>query len=703
LFFGYRGDNTNYNFTGGIDEYGIWARQLSDSELIDIYNDGAGLQYTADFNLAPTVTLNSPDTNQTSNTVIFNWTVEDDVQVDNSTLYIDGVLNQTITHGTSNYTSEQLSLTLGDGNYNWSVIAADDEGEENTPTYNYFSIDSTDPIVNITYPTNGTNFLSFVNPANITLNFTATDTNIDTCWFYNGTANITLTCGANSSELLGTGDHTIIYYVNDTFGNLAETSTTFNINIVTENKTYTDPAVEAETYDFNFTLTATTITDFNGTFWYNNVAQTTTYADNGTAGLLGSRIVTPTIGNITFYWNYWLDGTNYNSSLFSHNVYALQNLTISSAACPAGLDPALTYNFQDEQNSSIVNSTVDYIFRYGITNNTARTTAGTFNDIVDFNVCINSTVWNNYSIGYGETQYEATGYSDRRYYTFSGNRLTNVTINNTLYSLISGSSTSFLFTIQKSDLSVYDNVYLTLNRWYPEEDTYRVVEMSKTDDEGQTVMKVEIEDVDYRVGVYYPNGTLIYLAAPFRLVCIAAPCSYTLTVPDDAGDSFTNWKNLQVSLNFNTTTNIFDLTYNDPSQDTDTFNMSVFKDTGRSNLLICTDSAESYTGVLTCNVSGYTGTLRAVGFRTASPQTSVISKIVVVGSTALGKVPALFITMLVMIFLVSVGIVSPILTVILAVLGFIPALALGIMPLPILFIVAAMGFIVIHFIKRSAG
>ncbi len=380
----------------------------------------------------------------------------------------------------------------------------------------------------------------------------------------------------------------------------------------------------------------------------------------------------------------------------------IQNLSVSASGCAAGLSEALHYDFKGEKNSTSLNNTIDYIFRYGISNNTLRTTAGSL-ESTTLSVCINSTVWNNYSIGYGEIQYQPVGYSDRRYYTFSADRISNVTVTNQVYSLVSGSGTSFLFTVQKGDLSVYDGVYLTLNRWYPEEDEYKVVEMGKTDDEGNTVMKVEIEDVDYRVGVYETDGTLIYLAAPFRLVCIASPCTYSLTVPEDAGNSFENWKDLQVSLDFNTTTSIFTMVYNDPSQDTSTIGLNVYRDTGMSELLICSDNASSYTGVLTCDVSGYTGLLRAIGFRTASPETSVISKTVQQATPKLGKTPALFLSVILMIFLVSVGVVSPILTVILSILAFIPALIFGVMPLPILLIIAAMGFIVIHFMKRSVN
>jgi len=63
----------------------------------------------------------------------------------------------------------------------------------------------------------------------------------------------------------------------------------------------------------------------------------------------------------------------------------------------------------------------------------------------------------------------------------------------------------------------------------------------------------------------------------------------------------------------------------------------------------------------------------------------------------------LFITLIIMILLVTIGIFSPILTVILSILAFIPAIAFGIIPLGIGLIISAMGFIVIHFMRRSVG
>ncbi|OQY40977.1 MAG: hypothetical protein B6229_00295 [Spirochaetaceae bacterium 4572_7] len=733
------GDHTTTKFTMGglpdqggneligyLDEWGFWNRTLSATEITDLWNEGNGLTYTGEFLYSPIVNLIDPlnDTNFSVEVDDFNFNISYNgasdwinytFQVYNSTSDIvrdrfveNGTVDDDCFIGDGEGDPTYIDIECNgqdiedDGTYEWNVWGCNSDNLCDWDTNLTFTLDKTDPEVTIIYPT-GDLVVDSV-PYNVSFNVSVTDNlNLENCIYYNGTANTTITCGENATIQLEGGEHTLIYYANDTAGNFNYSAVTFYLNYVFENASYTDPGVVGESYDFSLNLTASVLDSYNGTFFYNGTEQTTSESNLSNVITLTSSTTLTGMGNVSFYYQYGLNGVLYNSSTYYHIVNEIQNLSIvEGQTCPAGLSPALRYDFKNEQNDSTLNATIDYIFRYGITNNTLKSTYGNLIH-TDLTICINSTVYNNYSIGYGEIQYNVDGYSDRRYYAFDGDRLSNVTINNTLYSLLSGDSTSFLFTIQQADLSVYDDVYLTLNRWYPDEDQYKVAEMSATDEEGQTVMKVEIEDVDYRVGVYNKDGTLIHLAEAIRLVCIATPCTYSLTVPEDAGTSFENWKDLQVSLLFNESTGVFTFTYNDPSQDTSRVNLSVFKDTGQSSLTICTDTNEGYTGVLVCNVSSWSGTLRAVGYRTASPETSIISKMVEVGRDKLGQTSALFITLIVMIFLVSVGVVSPVLTVILSVLAFIPAMALGIMPLPILLIMAAMGFIVIHFMKRGTS
>jgi len=600
------------------------------------------------------------------------------------------------------YNKTWTTTALTDDYYNWSCFVTGDGAETGSAGNRTLTVDTTYPVINIINPI--ADIITTNAQYNVSFNWTVVDTNLANCWYYNNTANVSSTCGENATIQLNSGStYTLFAYANDSAGNERGNSTTFLLNSLTTTYNYTDPIIEGETYIYSLNISATNITTWNGTLYYNGTAQTTIRINNATRGSLSSTLTAPQVTatiNKNLYWSYMINEIWYNSTAYTQLVQNIPAPTLG-ASCSAGTEPAMNFTFKNELNATTYNGNIKYILRYGVSNSSQVTVNGTVSDVPSFVICINSTIYNNYTIGYGELQYSRTGFADRRWYIFNNERLSNITVNNILH-LITGAN-SFLFTIQDSGLSPYEGAYLSLNRWYPSIDEYKVVEMAKTDDKGQTVMKVEVEDTDYRVGVYNPDGTLIYLASPLRFVCIASPCTYSLTIPDNAGNSFKNWNNLQVSLTYDEPTSVFTLIYNDPSQDTSEVRLEVFKETGTGKSSVCTDSASSYTGVLTCNVSAYTGVLRAVAYRTASPETSIISRMFTKGSDALAGNNGLFITLILMIFLITVGIFSPILTVLLSILALIPALMFGIIPLSIGLVICAMGFIVISFIKRSVG
>ena len=128
----------NFKFNGKLDEIGIWDRALSASEVTQLYNSGTGITYTS--GTAPSVTLTSPpDTeNLTSATVEHIATVTDDQYIQNVTLYLDGVANETITsHVNGSYT---FTKTVAEGVHIWSILAYDNQSLSNQSanwTYNY--------------------------------------------------------------------------------------------------------------------------------------------------------------------------------------------------------------------------------------------------------------------------------------------------------------------------------------------------------------------------------------------------------------------------------------------------------------------------------------------------------------------------------------------------------------------------------------
>lgn len=131
--------------------------------------------------------INSSTNNPSGNyilsglTYIFNFTeVYDDNLVENVSLYINGAVNQTNTSQVNN-TNYIFSLVLGDGFYTYYGKVTDNASQQSTTATQNFTVDSISPLVNITSPAEG--FLVTQYNQSINLNWTATDTNLGSCWY----------------------------------------------------------------------------------------------------------------------------------------------------------------------------------------------------------------------------------------------------------------------------------------------------------------------------------------------------------------------------------------------------------------------------------------------------------------------------------------------------------------------------------------
>lgn len=126
------GSVTTENFDGILDEFGIWARALSDEEILELYFSGDGLPYGAAFT---EVTLEYP----TNGTIISNNNIDlraSEIPSDgrtyvNATYYVwynnGTLLNQTtisISNTTFNETVNIGGLTFG--TYDWNVYVCSD-------------------------------------------------------------------------------------------------------------------------------------------------------------------------------------------------------------------------------------------------------------------------------------------------------------------------------------------------------------------------------------------------------------------------------------------------------------------------------------------------------------------------------------------------------------------------------------------------
>lgn len=566
-----------------------------------------------------------------------------------------------------------------------------------------FNVDTTAPELNITYPTNGSSIIINSFPYNISVNYTIIETNLDSCWYSNnsGKDNTTLTCGENITASWIEGINNITIWANDNVGNENSTQITFYTNYLTTNVTYPNPVLEGSNNEIILNITATKITSLQGNFSYNGTSYNSVASFTLINGTLTNSVTAPTVtapSTIYFFWNYSINGIDYNTAIYNHTIN-LVNLTIA-VSCPTGLSSAMCWDFKLEQNLSETNGSINYNFGVGSTNSTYKTIYGSLDNVEEFCVCINSTIDNNYSLGSGEIQYSKTGYADRRFYTFDTQRLSNITINNTLYFLENGDATSFLFGFKDTSLIPYVAKYSSLLRWYPDLNEYIIVEMAKTDDKGETIMRVKTEDVDYRVGLYNQDGTLIKLLSPVRFACLSSPCSYNTLIEETPSD-YTSFYDVETSIVYNTTSEIWTFVWNDPTQNTESMRFLVKRERGDSAFTICDDSASGFTGVLTCDSSGYTGTLRGLAYRTASPELPIAQKIINTGATIFAGSIGLLLSLIIFLVLAFIGAFSPAVAIILGVAGLFPAYLFGSISLTIFIAIGVLGGIVIHFMKRT--
>lgn len=464
-------------------------------------------------------------------------------------------------------------------------------------------------------------------------------------------------------------------------------------------------SVVGENVTFTLKINSSIITDTNATFYLNNTAYEVPLngiSQGNTQANITKSILMPQVSSTTllpFYWNYTINGYN-NVTYKANQTISPMSLTIG-LSCAAGLNVSYNFTFADEKNQTRMAESIKYNFYYGLDNNTQYNTYGEIDNVNSLVICINASVQDNYSIGYGEIQYENKyGWPPRLYYLFAGTRATDISSNITLYSLNSVYTVPFQFIAKDYLLNFYSGYYLALLRWYPENNTYRVVEMARTNTEGSTVMNVELNNADYRVALYDNNGNLIKLDSPTKMVCLTAPCTYNLNVLG-SGSDYTSIMGIQTSITYNNIDTVT-FTWNDPSQKTSEIRFYVYKDSGYAETTICNVSSNLYVGVLNCNISGYQGTIVAKGYRAASPLTDLVSKIITIRSS-IDKGIGLFVQLILSLLVGLLAAWSPLAAILFGIIPFLIGFALGIVSMQVLIGLFIIGGVIIHFIGRAQG
>lgn len=597
-----RGDGTEY-IKGYGDEVGVWNRTLSSDEITQLYNSGSGITWTLLLSDYPSVTLNSPINyyNSTSQTINFNCTASDDINLANVSFYLDGVLNYTNSSGLNN-TDYIFSRTLTDGEYNWTCEATDNESQTTTASYRYFGVDSISPNITIIYPTNGSTYTdNYTTSATkeITMNWTTSDTNLDTCWYYNGTANTTIACGNNATFNISYGTHTFKIYANDTFGHLTEedVTATWEYRVLENSRTYN--ATSYETADEGYSVNVTANSSLTGvSLNYNGSSYSMTNEGSGIYSY--SRTLPESwVGNNSFNFSFTYSGDTINSSTDYQNV-----LGVVFDLCNATLTTAfVNYTFKDEGNLSAITaqiptSTFTYWLGDGSVNKTLTFTNTTENLRYEF--CFSPS---DRTLNVDEyIQYKNAG-SPQRIYNPSQTTFTNVTTNKTLYLLSTADGLYVTYQVLDSGGDQLQGVDVNATRVISGETV--LIGTGQTDSAGAVTFWMNPDFL--HTSVFAKSGYTTYTFNHFP-----TQSTYTITLGPSSSSAIIDYlRGILYSikpapgtfLTENTMTN-FNLTLNSSYWNLSSFGFNIY---GNQTLLTANSSSSATGGILqaSANTSNY--------------------------------------------------------------------------------------------------
>jgi len=568
--------------------------------ITGIYGLNDTIYFTVD--TSPTISVFSPsDQNYSTSKIWFNATAN--LSVDSWKVDYNGT-NHTI--------SINSSLTVEDGDFNLNFWARNSvTGMWGLNDSISFNVDATAPTLNITHPLNETytdNYTTIDN-TRISVNFTQSDPHIDACWFYNlsSSANETVVCGNNITYTnLTYGSYTQYYYVNDTYGNLGISKRSFIVTykIRETERGYDSEILELSLGTFRLNITTDGTQSASAIFIYNKTSYTTTKSSSGNDVKFVTSIYIPSIvaeTNITFYWNITY-GSEIISTIFSNQTIKVINLS----KCVAGTK-FLTLNVKDEETESFLdvgNTTIKFYFNYYTNNpNYHKTVNGTYStnnisfclDPADEEIKIE-----------GEIFYTSNSYVDEYHYIL-GDTFTNSTTIINLFDLLSSSSISFVVYLYDSSSVAVENTYMNMKKKDIGTSVYKVVEMSKTDDFGMSILHFVTEDDIYMIEFYDGNGNLLYSTNEFKAACLETVCTLEFKLPfsqetdpfsgltyDENFNYYTNLSNGVIYFIYNSINGTaYDLRF-------EVAGLNIINDT----LPICSETEDNViSGTLTCNVS----------------------------------------------------------------------------------------------------
>lgn len=612
--FGFGADRTSGGagsfYQGSIDEFAMWNRSLSSTEITDLYNSGAGISYFPGGSVIPgnvSVSLIAPANGTlTGNTALnfsSNNTVVGDMNHTNSTLYIwnnSGSLIQSVTNagmgiGSTNMTWNNTELTNG-GLYHWNVYGCAENSTIALCTFadqNFtLEIDISGPTVTINLPTPFQNITDALRPTNVVFNATITDANgLGNCTYWTDEidTNVTYTCNTNPSiQFNNSGEHTIYAFGNDTLGNFNIASVNFSLTGATNTTSIfnaTTYSTQTESFTEYVSIDAGKLLSSAKLIWNNQSYAATLTSISSTNYSLEKTLTIPsmTSQNVTFYWNVtFTDGIEQQMNNKNQEVL-LVNFTLCDVTTNTTFINFTIYNATTPY--TVVNSTFKANWEYWIGDGSVKNNYS-YDSVTDLNTTYafcsspaGQQIHTNLDL-----EFSSLGFA-QNYFYLSDEVLNSSVTQQDLYLLSSGLSTLTELNVLNDLQSGLPNYLIKIYQQDIGAGTEILYAIAETNFNGEDIIYLNWYDTFYRFEVYDDSGNLVKSVAPTKV--FATPQIFRIVTSEAfVGSKF---QNLVYNLSFIESSRQFVLTYLDPSSSIDAGCLRVIRSLSFSNSTILYD------------------------------------------------------------------------------------------------------------------
>lgn len=368
------------------------------------------------------------------------------------------------------------------------------------------------------------------------------------------------------------------------------------------NYTFTAPSIanygSSEIFIFNISSDPSHLA-INATFYYNNTIYSNTKIIGANYTSFSTTLSIPQVvgisENITFYWD--IDVNQSNGNKYSFTV--TDTINVSNA----GIDNCTIYNItvlrifgKDEETNEDVNTTLNIFLE--VVSPIGGNSSYELSEHVNYSFCANKNFTINSIMEYGD----GAVYTNKKYY-LNDLLLNTESIHDVyLYHLNNTKASEVTFTVFDTTTGdKVDGAFIKILRYYPGENIFRTVEVTKTDGAGQSLGKLVLADVFYKFIIESPAGIVKLDTGVLRILSLTR--SFGITFAEDYLDTWNKIHGVSYSTTCTKSTKTCRITWSDESNIVQDVTLEVWRMTGLTDQLLFSQTTVAASGTISYTIT----------------------------------------------------------------------------------------------------